>query len=412
MHKLFHKIRKLRTNENILITIDILYNSKVSFMGIFLMAFMIGVSLKSSPVSFINMELSNYAFCGILSIIMADILCTHPIASWRTGMIFSIIRIVAVIIIDPEFVFFPLIIGFLGALESQLYWRPKTFLEVKEVSNSRRDRFSSLRQILVEITKIVMPIILGIVISDAGYRRAANIILAISVVQLLLSILFRPTNKIKIKTHSLKDALKYAVSHKNIRRVLWLQTLRGMVMTGCAYEIVTQLNIYSSNSSNVELGSYQSIASLVAIALLLLYCRFKTKASTKSEAIIVALLPAAVLLPVTAIIFPGNFIIAIVLFVYFRSVVQSLYSSTVFAVYHQDELKKSVHDDVYRIEIDILSELWLCVGRVISIIPLLLLVCLNRNDLILPLIAIQSRLIPLILIIIRKCETSQASSRR
>ncbi|MCQ2570962.1 MAG: hypothetical protein MJ154_01815 [Candidatus Saccharibacteria bacterium] len=412
MHKLFHKFKKLRTNENILIAVDVLYNSKSSFMGIFLMSFMITVSLRNSPVSFLSYELSHYAFNGILCVLLADILRAHPLNSWRTSMFFNILQILAVIFINPNFPFFPLLIGFLVALEAQLYWRPKEFLEIKEVSNARRDRFYTTRQILVEITKIVMPVVLGIVISDAGYERAGIIILIISSVQLLLSILLRPTRPVKIQTRSLRESLHYAVAHKDLRRTLWLQTLRGFAMTGCAYDIVAQLNVYRSMGSNVELGGIQSAASIITIALLLIYRHFKKKSPVKSDFIVYGLLPATILLPLSAFLFPGNFVIAIALFIYTNSVIHSLYSSNIFAIYHQNELKKSIHDDAYRIEIQILGELWLTFGRVLSLIPLLAVICFGHEDWSTMLIAIQSIVIPIAIATIYKSATSQASSKR
>ena len=412
MHKLFHKFRKLRTNENILIAVDVLYNSKSSFMGIFLMSFMIMISLKNSPISFLTYQLSHYAFNGILCVILADILRSYPLNAWRASMFFSITQILAVIFIPANYVFFPLIIGFLSALEAQLYWRPKDFLEIKEVSNTKRDKFNTLRQILVEAVKIAMPIILGIVISDAGYERAATIILIISTVQLLLSILLRPTHQTRIKTRSLRESLNFAVSHKSIRRTLWLQTLRGFAMTGCAYGIVAQLNLYNSTSSDMELGGMQAATSAVTIILLLLYRQFKSKQSAMSDVLVYGLMPATILLPLSAILFPGNFIIAIVLFIYTNAVIVSLYSSAIFSVYHQDELKKSIHDDAYRMEIEILGELWLTLGRVLSIIPLLVFFYLGHDDWSLPLITAHAIVIPIVVMLTYKSVISRASNKR
>ena len=412
MHKLFHKFRKLRTNENILIAVDVLYNSKSSFMGIFLMSFMIMISLKNSPISFLTYQLSHYAFNGILCVILADILRSYPLNAWRASMFFSITQILAVIFIPANYVFFPLIIGFLSALEAQLYWRPKDFLEIKEVSNTKRDKFNTLRQILVEAVKIAMPIILGIVISDAGYERAAIIILIISTVQLLLSILLRPTHQTRIKTRSLRESLNFAVSRKSIRRTLWLQTLRGFAMTGCAYGIVAQLNLYNSTSSDMELGGMQAATSAVTIILLLLYRQFKSKQSAMSDVLVYGLMPATILLPLSAILFPGNFIIAIVLFIYTNAVIVSLYSSAIFSVYHQDELKKSTHDDAYRMEIEILGELWLTLGRVLSIIPLLLFFYLGHDDWSLPLITAHAIAIPIVVMLTYRSVISRASNKR
>ena len=403
--------KRERLNEKILIAVDALYNAKGSFLGVFLMAFMIGTSLRESPTSYICYCLTAYAFYGILSTLIVHILASHPVGAWRVSMMFSIVRIIAVITIDPSWTFFPLIIGMLAAVESQLYHRPREFLEVREVSVDRRTKFTSARHICVETAKIIMPVILGIVISSTSYTRTAIIILAISVAQLLLSLFLKPHSKIKAKTHSLREVLHYATSHAKLRGALWRLLICGIVLSGCSYEIVSQLNIYRADSSSVSLGSFQSIASVAAIIILLAYRYLRTKKKTGHDALVYALMPAAILLPITAILFPGNFIIAIVLFMYFRAVMSTLFCNTVFNIYYEDALKTSIHDDAYRMEINVLGELWLCIGRVIGMVPLLILAYTGRDDLMMPLVAVQSILIPILLISIRKSETSRAQGR-
>jgi archaellum biogenesis protein FlaJ (TadC family) len=128
--------------------------------------------------------------------------------------------------------------------------------------------------------------------------------------------------------------------------------------------------------------------------------------------LVYGLMPATILLPLSAIFFPGNFVIAIVLFIYTNAVIGSLYSSAIFSVYHQDELKKSVHDDAYRIEIEILGELWLTLGRVLSIIPLLMFFYLGHSDWMLPLVVGHAITIPIVVALTYKSATSLARDKR
>lgn len=403
--------KRERLNERILIAVDALYNGKGSFMGVFLMAFMIGVSLRESPIGYICYCLSAYAFYGILCTLLVHILASHPVGAWRVSMMFSIVRILAVILVDPNWVFFPLLLGVLAAVESQLYHRPREYLQVREVTASRRAKFTSARHICVETAKIIMPFILGIAISNTSYTRTAIIILAISVLQLILSFFMRPRTKIEAKTHSIREVMQFAVNHAGIRRALWTLFACGITLTGCSYEIVSQINIYRADSSNVSLGGFQSVASIIAIVILLVYRYLRTKKKTGYDAFVYALVPAAVLLPISAIIFPGNFIIAIVLFIYFRAVMSTLFSNTVFSIFYENILKEAIHDDGYRMEIDVLGELWLCIGRVVGLAPLLALLCLGRDDLMMPLVAIESIAVPILIISIRKYETSRVRGK-
>lgn len=391
--------------------VDALRNSKASFLGIFLMSFMIGVSLRHSPVGYIHYHITAYAFYGILSVLLSNTLCSHPVAAWRASMFFSITRILAVIFIDPNFFLFPIIMGLLIGLESQFYWRPKNLLDVKEIKNERRPRFVNVNMIVTEIIYIVMPVVLGVLISGTSYESTAFVVLGISTVQFILALCFKPTTKITSKRHSLRDAFNVIISSRALRGLTWIQFLRGFIMTGCAYEVVAQLNIYQSSSNDIELGSFQSIGSVSAIILLLIYRKLRSKNQQRGEALVFALLPPFILLPLSAVLFPGNFIIAIALYVYEWSVIQALYTSTVFTTYHQNVLKDHVHDDVLRIGVDIIGEIWLCTGRVLSFIPLLLLFYFGYEQCMLPLIIAQSIIAPIVVIMVHKFSTSQVRGK-
>ena len=180
-------LRALRTNENILIAADVLLSSKSSFMNVFLMAFMINISAASSPVNFIVYCIVRYSLMALFAIILIPLFKKHTLASWRISMMFSIFEILAVVLLDSQAFYFPYVLAIFSAAESSLYWRPKMYFDVTEVPDSRRLYFKGRATIFTEVIKIVMPVVLGIVIGNAGYTRAAFIILGISLAQLLLS---------------------------------------------------------------------------------------------------------------------------------------------------------------------------------------------------------------------------------
>ena len=122
---MLQKLRKMRTNENVLIAVDILLHSKSAFMNVFLMAFMIRASLKDSPASFLIYCIVRYALMGIFSIVLLRLTRRHTLLAWRTSMIFSIFQIIGVIFLNSASPYFPFVIAVFSALESVLYWRPK-----------------------------------------------------------------------------------------------------------------------------------------------------------------------------------------------------------------------------------------------------------------------------------------------
>lgn len=387
---MLQKLRKLRTNENVLIAVDVLLHSKSAFMSVFLMAFMIRSSLQDSPASFLVYSIVRYALMGILSILLLHLTKNHTLAAWRTSMFFSVFQIVCVILLDSTAPYFPFIIAVFSAFESVLYWRPKMYFDTTEVSDDRRLRFKSVGQIWIELAKIAMPIILGIVISTSSYVRTANIILIISLFQLLLSLLFRPTKKQeRVKKHSIMDVARFMLKHESMHKIIYLSLLRGVVVSSAGYLMVAQINVYRSTGSDLDLGIFTALASFVAIAILWLYRHFDHHKYIQ-KTILFSVLPPVILLPLAAILVPNNPLIAIVFYVFTQSIIESFYNSTLTVTRIQDILSRHLTDRTYHVEIESIAEVFLSVGRVVTISVVLALISLGFDDLLMPFALISS----------------------
>ena len=320
---MLQKLRKLRTNENVLIAVDVLLHSKSAFMSVFLMAFMVRASLSDSPATFLIYCIFRYSLMAIFSIVLLRLTKNHTLLAWRCSMVFSVLQILAIICLDNTAVYFPYAVGVFSALESVLYWRPKMYFDVVEVSDDRRIRFKSLSQILNEISKIAMPVILGIVISSSGYTRTANIILIISIFQLLLSILFRPTRtpRAQANDHKLIDVMNYMLKHDSMHKIIYLSFLRGILVSSAGYLMVAQINVYRSTGSDLDLGIYTALASVASIIILWIYRHCTRREIQKT--IIFTLIPPVVLFPLSLILFPGNFTLSVAFYVFTQSVIES-----------------------------------------------------------------------------------------
>ena len=78
----------MRRSERILIAVDVLLQSKSSFMSVFLMAFMMKASLSDSPQDFVVYCIVRYAIMGVLSVLLIPFFKKHPLVAWRSSMVF------------------------------------------------------------------------------------------------------------------------------------------------------------------------------------------------------------------------------------------------------------------------------------------------------------------------------------
>ncbi len=384
---MLQKLRKMRTNENVLIAVDILLHSKSAFMNVFLMAFMIRASLKDSPASFLIYCIVRYALMGIFSIALLRLTRRHTLLAWRTSMLFSIFQIIGVIFLNSASPYFPFVIAVFSALESVLYWRPKMYFDTTEIADDRRLHFKSVGQSWIELAKVAMPVALGIIISNSSYVRTANVILIISISQLLLSMMFRPVNKDgkvkKAEEHTIMDVMRFMLKHDSMHKIIYLSLLRGIIVSSAGYLMVAQINVYRSAGSDLNLGIFTATASAVAIVVLWLYRRASHRARLQ-KTILFSILPPAVLLPLCAILFPNNPVIAIVFYIYTQSIIESFYNSTLTITRLQDILSRHLRDDSYRVEIESIAEVFLSVGRIVTITVVLTLINLGLDYLLMP----------------------------
>ena len=372
-------LRALRTNENILIAADVLLSSKSSFMNVFLMAFMINISAASSPVNFIVYCIVRYSLMALFAIILIPLFKKHTLASWRISMMFSIFEILAVVLLDSQAFYFPYVLAIFSAAESSLYWRPKMYFDVTEVPDSRRLYFKGRATIFTEVIKIVMPVVLGIVIGNAGYTRAAFIILGISLAQLLLSLCFRPTAKHQnTKVHAPLKVYEKVMAHESLRKIYLLQFVRGFVISSSALLVIAQINLYRSTNSDLDLGIFTSLPAIIAIVAVLLYRRIKN--ASRQKAFLCFFVPAIILLPVALIIAPHHTVLSVTLYVFMQSIAGGLFDGTITQTRLQGIISTHLKDDSYRIEIECSGEVALTIGRVLGLTILLFLILMGLEE--------------------------------
>lgn len=374
------KLRALRTNENVLIAVDVLLSSKGSFTSIFLMAFMASISVSNSPVNFIVYNIVRYALMGVLSIALIPLFRKYTLTVWRVSMFFSITEILAVIFLDSSAPYFPYALAFCSACESTLYWRTKTYFDVMEVSDNRRMRFKGLIAIWTQAVKVVMPVVLGVIIGSTGYTRAAFVVLGISLMQLLLTFCFTPTCGGKETGHAHKPSEVYALiqKHKTLREVMSLQFIRGLVTCGAAYMVIAQINLYKCESSSVTLGILTSISAIVAIITVQIYRKIRNR--TLQQGFLAMFIPAVIALPILLIFFPNDWLASIVLYVLVYSILDSLYDSAATGARIQGILSTHLKDKSYLTEVECYGEMMLTLGRIIGLSVLLTIIMVGSEQ--------------------------------
>ena len=146
--------------------------------------------------------------------------------------------------------------------------------------------------------------------------------------------------------------------------------------------MVAQINMYRTTGSDFDLGLYTAVASVISIVILWVYRRNSRKEIRKT--IIFSLLPPVILFPLSIILFPDSTTLAIAFYVFTQSVIECFYNGTISVVRMQDITSRHLTDDSYRVEVESIAEIFLSIGRVVSITVVLAIIVTGQDWLMMP----------------------------
>ena len=160
--------------------------------------------------------------------------------------------------------------------------------------------------------------------------------------------------------------------HESMRKLLLIQLIRGFVICSSAYLVISQICLYRSTDSSMDVGVFTSLSSIITIIAVYLYR--KIRQTSRQKAYLATFIPALILLPVSLILLPDNPVLSIALYVFTQSIVNGLFDGTVTQTRLQGLLSSHLKNDSYRIEMECLSEVALSVGRVVGLCALLFII--------------------------------------
>ena len=250
---------------------------------------------------------------------------------------------------------------------------PLNLFSSKLISNNEKKNFVVYKTVLTNLSKVLIPFLLGSIISMKSFETTAIIILILSFIQILLSfkLKFIRTNSENKKLNLIKE-INLIKTNKKVKRYFMMKFFKGMAYEGALDTAVTLLIIISFNS-DFSLGIITSIISLLAMISSYIYKKVKNQDKMNILIIIsciIILLSSIILVFITNqyTIIGYNLIFAFFLqFIMVAEEVQTLKFTN-----------SDIINDSNRVETYVLLEVFLNAGRIISYILLLIVGIYNE----------------------------------
>ena len=279
---------------NILLMIEALKKIIKIFLGPFLTAYFIRVSAESL-VDISLYYILNYAVLGLGSFILGWILRKRfHLETFRMGIIINFIYILFIVLLQEKIINYIPLIALLYGLSSCSYYFPYNLFASLKVKNVDRDSYEMKRQILMTTVNIVIPVLLGSIISTTNFQLTAIIILIVSILQIILSLLIEPI-EMKNSKYTPFSSIKTLFKNKDIRNMLWVDFFRGMNVADSPLDILMVVLIVGALKSDFGLGLLTSFASVLVIFIQYLYTKKFNKKHDKTLVFVSTLVPLTTL---------------------------------------------------------------------------------------------------------------------
>ena len=279
---------KRKLEANIIIAIDAMKKIMTIFLGPFLTAYFIKTSSESMVDLSIYYILS-YLLLAIGSFIVASIIKNKfRIGMFRIGVIANFIYIMSIVILKEKVIDNLWLISILYGISQSVYWFPYNLFVIDKIENTERTK----KNLVVSSIGVLFPILLGTAITITNFELTAIIILAISLIQIILSFILTPDKHVnKLEKYHIGETWKKINKNKQVKKMCIVEFLIGFSMSDGALGTLITILIFNAFKTDMNLGIITSISTILSMCAIKLYEKIFKNKSDKKILIISSIIP-------------------------------------------------------------------------------------------------------------------------
>jgi len=281
---------------------------------------------------------------------------------FRLGILLDFIYFLLIFILREKIVDYVYLIAVIYGIEEGMYYGVYNNLESTGIDNKQRAKFTGIYTFISSIISILVPILFGAFINEKGFSNCVIIVLALSICQILVSIVYKD---VELKDTSGVNLTKYhdiIMSNKVIKDMYTVCILNGLVFSGAFSKIVT-LYIIKVLSSSLSLGIFTSVFAIISSIIGLLIAKV---IPSKSYSSILKMATVLMVSGIFMLMFKVNFI-TVVIFNLFQQIAGT-FCNLIIGNAQLNVSNYSVIKKKYKVEYFLEMERSLFFGRVIGYI--------------------------------------------
>ena len=245
--------------------INILKNITGSYFDTFFVLYFFEVA-NYDVIPLAKYYITAYLFLSIgFVLIKKFIKRNQKTAFFRIGISFQALYIALIMILKENIVNYVFIVGIIRGLADGIYYFPKNLMDTEKIDNNDRQKFNGIISIISTITSILIPIILGVLLTFYSYVSISKIFFILFVVLYIISFWIKDEGNYSDKKIEWKRFFKLIKTKKDVRNVLYGPLLSGFTYASGVMGVVVTLSKIYNFKTNLNLGIIDSLCAVLTL---------------------------------------------------------------------------------------------------------------------------------------------------
>ncbi len=276
---------RLEKNAILLIASDLIYTITALFAETFLVAYLLKITNDNITQVSLYYMIINFIH-AIGSIFIGKFIKDEKYDKTKIlslGIIIRAIFILFIVLLGNKLSSMFVIVAIFCGISETLYWSTHEMIFVGITNNTNRKSYMASKKIASTIVHIVAPIVLGTTIELYSFTKIAIYVLALSIIQIILSLQIKIDGQTNIETtkFSIKNYINTIKSIKDLRvHKYYKSNLLYGIVEDPMKTLVTIITIMTFKTS-LNLGILTTIFSIFQIAVMYLYKKLYNKNNAK-----------------------------------------------------------------------------------------------------------------------------------
>lgn len=256
----------------------------------------------------------------------------------RFGIFVYVCLLVALVFWGEQISSWIILAGALVGFSDAFYYSSYLVMKTELTNRGNIKNFNIHTTIITNVIKIVVPTILGFLIDISSYSNIAIYIIIISLVQFAISFMVK-SHRPKNSKFELKPYFYFLKENKEVRnKIKYTYFNAALVGPKSTYKIIVVILTIYTFKTNLSLGLFTSIFSIVTMLLLMIFKKLDGKQNLKQTPIYLLI----GILPVIACLIMVLWLNKITLIIYNAFLTIAIYFSEYFGSTERDAIIKNV----------------------------------------------------------------------